>query len=114
MFGHTCWLLYKRNSFVQTRSTNFLVLLGILWHFFFTCLHPFFSFFYLLHVCLFLFFILLASYLFCVGPNHFIKKLKQGSSTVVIDIFFWLKLDKQHPSPPQFVPQITIQNLKMR
>ena len=110
MFGHTCCLLYKRNFFVQTKSTNFLVLLGILWHFFLlVCIH---FFLFLLASCVFIF-ILLASYLFYVGPNHFIKKLKQGSSTVIIDKFFGLKSDKQHPSL-QFVPQITIQNLKMR
>jgi hypothetical protein len=38
--GRTCWLLYKRNPFVQTRSTNFLVLLGFFWQIFLlVCIH---------------------------------------------------------------------------
>ena len=50
IFGHTCWLLYKRIPFVQTRSTNFFVLLEkfqcffllVRIHFvlFFTCSRP--------------------------------------------------------------------------
>ena len=114
-FGRTCWLLYKRNPFVQTRSTNFFVLLGIFWHFFFTCSHPFCPFFYLLRIHFafsFLFFFLLfyifmvATYPFCLYVQiSLIKKSKYilyTCSTVVIYIIY--KILAQTMAKPSFGP----------
>ena len=70
IFGHTCWLLYKRNPFVQTRSTNFFVLLEKILCFFLLVRIHFVLFFYLLLICL-VFKYILATYPFlcCVSLN---------------------------------------------